>query len=102
MITLQDVATAISKARRSNVTEVLFAASSLEADTPAISERAQREFGLGINIYRLEIESLLRVVLAIVGEAGRHQFLTLVGEELNDRVTQPVHKLAWRDLLRNI
>ena len=27
--------------------------------------------------------------------------LTLVGEELNDRVTQPTHKLTWQNWLRN-
>ena len=101
-VTLQDVDTAIGKARRSDVTEVLFASASSQPDDPAISERVAREFGLGVNIYQLEIEPLLRVVLTIAGEASRAQFLTLVGEELNDRVTQPAHKLAWQDLLRNL
>ena len=101
-VMLQDVDTAIGKARRSDVTEVLFASASSQPDDPAISERVEREFGLGVNIYQLEIETLLRVVWTIAGEASRAQFLTLVGEELNDRVTQPAHKLAWQDLLRNL
>ena len=100
-VTLQDVDTAIGKARRSGVTEVLFAGGTAASDASEISERVQREFGLGINIYQLEIETLLRVVLTIAGEASRVRFLTLVGEELNDRVTQPSHKLAWQDLLRS-
>lgn len=100
-VTLQDVDTAISKARRSDVPEVLFAGGIAASDTPEISERVQREFGLGINIYQLEIDVLLRVVLTIAGEASRVRFLTLVGEELNDRVTQPAHKLSWQDLLRS-
>ena len=101
-VTLQDIDTAIGKARRSNVTEVLFASVSLQTDNSEIRERARREFGLGINIYHLEIETLLRVVLTIAGESIRTEFLTLVGQELNDRVTQPAHKLAWQDLLRNL
>lgn len=101
-VTLQDADAAIGKARRSGVTEVLFAsASSAEAD-PKVTERIQREFGLGINIYQLGIETMLRVLLSIVGESGRTRFLTLVGEELNDRVTQPMHKLAWQNLLRTL
>ena len=100
-VTLQDVDTAIGKARRSGVTEVLFAGGMAAGDTPEISERVQQEFGLGINIYQLEIDVLLRVVLTISGEASRVRFLTLVGTELNHRVTQPSHKLTWQDLLRN-
>lgn len=101
-VTLQDVATAIGKARRSDVAEVLFASVSSQPDDPAISERLEREFGLGVNIYQMEIETLLRVVLTIAGEASRSQFLALVGEELNDRVTQPAHKLIWQGLLRSL
>lgn len=101
-VTLQDIDTVIGKARRSSVTEVLFASVSPQTDDLAISERAQREFGLGVNIYHLEIKSLLRVVLTIAGESSRTEFLMLVGQELNDRVTQPAHKLAWQDLLRSL
>ncbi|MYC31801.1 MAG: restriction endonuclease, SacI family [Chloroflexi bacterium] len=101
-VTLQDVDTAIGKARRSNVTEVLFASASSQTHDAMIEDKVQSEFGLGVNIYQLEIETMLRVVLTIAGEPSRPEFLTFVGEELNDRVTQPTHKLAWRDLLRNL
>lgn len=101
-VTLQDVDTAIGKARRSDVTEVLFANVTPQVDDAAIAERVHREFGLGVNIYQLEIETMVRVVLTIAGEGSRAQFLTAVGEELNDRVTQPAHKLAWQQLLRDL
>ena len=96
---LQDVETVIIKARRSNVSEVLFANTAPRRVTPDIAERVQREFGLGINIYDLEIEALLRVILTIASEESRTEFLTIVGEELNERVTQPSHKVAWQELL---
>ena len=99
---LQDVETVIIKARRSNVTEVLFANTAPRQGSPDIAERVQREFGLGINIYELEIDTLLRVALAIAGEESRTQFLAMVGEELNERVTQPAHKLAWQQLLLDL
>ena len=102
MVTLQDVDSAIGKARRSNVTEVLFASGPTQGNTPEITERAQSEFSLGTNIYQLEIDTLLRVVLTIGGETSRSEFLTLVGEELNERVTQPTHKLDWQNLLRSL
>ena len=96
---LQDVETVIIKARRSNVTEVLFANTTPRQDAPEIAERVQREFGLGINIYDLEIEMLLRVTLTVAGEESRTEFLTIVGQELNERVTQPSHKVAWQEIL---
>ena len=101
-ITLQDLDTAIDKARRSEVTELLFASVSSPAADPAIAARVQREFGLGINIYQLHIDDFLRVALSVAGEASRTEFLSLVGAELNDRVTQPAHKLAWQHLLRGL
>ena len=102
MVTLHDVETAIGKARRSGVTEVLFAGVSAQSEDGAIADRINQEFGLGVNIYQLCIDTLLRVALAIAGEVSRVEFLTLVGGELNDRVTQPAHKLAWQELLRNL
>ena len=96
---LSDVETVIVKARRNNVTEVIFANAVIRGDDEAIDERVQREFGLGINIYELEISALLRVVLTVAGEDSRTEFLAIVGEELNERVTQPSHKIAWQELL---
>ncbi len=101
-VTLRDVDVAILKARRSGITELLFATASPQVCDPSMSQRAEREFGLGINVYQFSIETLLRALLAIAGEAARVRFLTLAGEELNERVTQPAHKLAWQELLRNI
>ena len=101
-VTLQDVEVAIGKARRSNTTELLFAAMSAEAADPAIEPRIEREFGAGINVYKLSIGGLFRVILSLVGERGRYRFLCLVGEELNDRVTQPSLKLRWQELLQGL
>ena len=99
---MHDVDTAIGKARRNNITELLFATVAEPDDAPSVVERAEREFSLGINVYRISIDALLRASLGIAGEASRVRFLELVGEELNDRVTQPAHKLAWQTLLRNL
>ncbi len=101
-VELHDVETAIGKARRSGVTRILFAMATPPPDDRSIADRAEREFALGINVYRQSIDALLRVALSIAGESSRAQFLTLVGEELNDRVTQPAHKLAWQGLLQNL
>ena len=102
ILELHDIETAIGKARRSGATEILFTTATTQASEPLLSDRMEREFALGINVYRLSIDTLLRVALSIAGESSRVQFLALVGEELNDRVTQPAHKLAWQGLLQNI
>ena len=99
---LHDVETAIGKARRSGATEILFTTATAQASEPSVSDRTEREFALGINVYRLSIDDLLRVALSIAGESSRVRFLALVGEELNDRVTQPSHKLAWQGLLQSL
>ena len=90
------------KARRSGVTEVLFAKTTLPLDEPSTTGRTEREFGLAINVYRLTIDALLRVALSIARESSRVQLLTQVGEELNDRVAQPAHKVAWQELLQRL
>ena len=101
-VELHDVETAIGKARRNSVTEILFATTTPPPGETPITDRIEREFAMGINVYRLSIDALLRVTLSIAGEASRVQFLTLVGQELNDRVTQPAHKLTWQKLLQNL
>ncbi len=97
-----DLDTAILKARSSKIAELLFATVSPQVGDTIMTQRTEREFDLGTNVYQFHIDALLRVALAISGEASRVEFLMLVGEELNDRVTQPAHKLAWQELLRNI
>ena len=101
-IELHDVDVAIGKARRSSITEILFATVAPPSSEESIESRTEREFALGINVYQISIDSLLWASLSIAGEPSRVQFLTLIGEELNDRVTQPGHKLAWQSLLQSL
>ena len=101
-VEILDVDSAIEKARRSGVTEYLFATVNPPSDDSSLTARAESEFALGTNIYRISIDDLLRTSLSISGETSRVRFLELVGEELNDRVTQPSHKLAWQSLLRQL
>ena len=101
-IELHDVDVAIGKARRNSIAEILFATVEPPSIEESIESRTEREFALGINVYQISIDTLLRASLSIAGESSRAQFLTLVGEELNDRVTQPVHKLAWQSLLQSL
>ena len=86
------------------MTKIFFTTRTQPADAQRIDERTEREFALGINVYQTSIDALLQVALSIAGEASRVLFLTLAGEELNDRVTQPSHKLAhnWQELLQNL
>ena len=101
-IELHDVDAAIGKARRSSITEILFATVAPPSSDESIESRTEHEFALGINVYQISIDALIRASLSIAGEPSRAQFLTLIGEELNDRVTQPGHKLAWQSLLQSL
>ena len=101
-ITLPEIEATIEKARRNNITEVLFISFKPQDPDDTITERIRREFTLGLNIYQSDIGNLLQNLLAISNEDSRVRFLALVGEELNDRVTQPAHKLGWAELLRGL
>ena len=101
-INLQDIEATIYKARTNKVTDVLFISMVPQVPDTAITERVQTEFSLGLNINQSDIRTLLQVILALDDETSRTRYLELIGEELNDRVTQPAHKLAWADLLTNL
>ena len=101
-VILHDIEATIEKARAVNITEVLFVSAEPQVPDPTITDRVRRAFSSGLNIYQSDIRNLLQIFLTMGDETSRTRFLSLVGEELNDRVTQPDHKLDWADLLRNL
>ena len=102
-ITLADVRSAIRKARRISLQELLFNApgtSISEADD--ISELIATTWASGTNLYRLAVEELIRVGLALTGEGGRRRFIELVGNQLDTYNTQPANRQRWKELLEGI
>lgn len=102
-LTLADVEGTISKARLRDIAEILFAvprASPAEED--AIQRRVATAFASGQNLYCTDFFDLAKVVLALVGNAGRIAFLRRVGEHLDTWNTQPSHRKAWKSLLESL
>lgn len=102
-VTLTDVRSAISKARRCSLKELLFNAPSFEhSEEPEIRELLDRTWASGTNLYRLSIGELIRVSLSLAGEEGRICFLQKVGEHLDRYNTQPVNRQRWKELLESL
>jgi hypothetical protein len=89
--------------RKHQVAEAFFvAAKGIAApDEAAIKEIIDREFVSGQNVYITEFQPLARVVLALIGEAGRRRFLEQVGHQL-DEFSDIQHRRAWATLLRGV
>jgi len=57
------------------------------------------EFISGHNIYITDLLALARVVFALIGEAGRSEFLFEVGKQLEQHRSDIRHRRAWARLL---
>ncbi|MBX3294089.1 MAG: hypothetical protein KF762_00005 [Acidobacteria bacterium] len=74
-------------------------AASEESDIEALVEKT---WASGTNLYHLSIFELAKVVLSIIGEDGRRDFVVKIGEQLNEFNTQPANRLRWKVLLENL
>ena len=102
-LTLIDVRSAINKARRASLRELLFnAPGSKSSEEIKIQELINRTWASGTNLYRLTIEDLIQVGLSLTGEDGRIYFLKKVGEQLDKYNTQPANRKRWKELLENL
>ena len=101
-ITIADVRSFEEKLGRSDLTEALIAA---PAPTPQaadeINERLRLMWTQGINLYHHPIEDLADVLLSLVGEDGRRDFIVEVGGQL-DKHAPPSSRLSWRNLLESV
>lgn len=90
--------------REKGITETLFLVSDgvEPSDDSAMKELIERQFASGQNIYVADFISFLEKHMMMLGEAGRRRFLILVGEELETRRSDVVHRKEWRDLLAKI
>jgi hypothetical protein len=94
-LTLTDVEGTLQKSRQRVIKDIFFTAPSVrEEDKAAVSERVDRAFTAGQNLYLFDFFDLARSVLALGGEAIRTTFLKKVGEHLNQWNTQPRHRQA--------
>ena len=90
------------KLGRSDLTEALIAAPApAPLDTDEINERLRLMWTQGINLYHHSIEDLADVLLSLVGEDGRRDFIVEVGGQL-DKHAPPSSRLSWRNLLERV
>jgi hypothetical protein len=103
-LTMTQLDSKLDVARTKRISEILFLAEQGIAGTdhPKVQERIKSEFASGKNIYVSSFQDFSAGVLILLGEKGRVQFLSLVGEEL-DRVNSDItHRRAWAQLLRSV
>jgi len=103
-LTISQVRTKIPDIREKQVSEVFFVAQQGIApnDEADIDSMVTHEFASGHNIYILDLLSLSRVLLALIGEQGRRDFLQEVGNQLDQYGSDIIHRRAWADLLSTI
>lgn len=102
-LTLTDVRSAVLKARKVSLTEILFnSPGTIPSEEEQVSELISKTWASGTNLYRLSIIELIRVGLSLTGELGRKDFLRNVGKQLDTYNTQPNNRKRWKELLEEI
>lgn len=97
-LAIGDIESKLDTLRTQSITELMFAFRGEEQPDAAIGRRIAEEFTAGHNIYRIEFDAFASAILPLLGESGRKQFLTLVGEAL-DEFADLADREAWRALL---
>ena len=101
-LTLADVRSFEDKLNVSDLTEALINAPGVRAaETESVDQRIRLMWGRGINLYRLSIEDLISVTMALAGEQTRCDFIAEVGQQL-DAHARPSGRSTWRDLLGEV
>lgn len=102
-LTLTDVRSAVLKARKVSLQELLFnAPGTNQSENDEINDLISKTWASGTNLYRLSIFELIRVGLSLTGELGRKDFLENVGQQLDTYNTQPSNRKRWKELLEEI
>ena len=102
-VTLADVRSAVFKARKASLRELLFNAPGANPpEKEEIADLFSKTWASGTNLYRLSIDELVRVGLSLTGESGRKDFLENVGKQLDEYGTQPSNRKRWKELLEGI
>ncbi len=101
-VTLADVRSFEAKLASSALTEALLSGPAPNpAESEDIRERLRLMWRQGTNLYQHAIEPLVGILMSLAGEAGRKEFISEIGSQL-DRYAKPAGRLAWRDLLNGV
>lgn len=102
-LTITELDSTIGKARRSRLTEILFVTRGInETEKEEIASRIGREWAQGTNVYDSTLQDLIRAIFPIAGEKCRIDFLREVGNEIDEKASQPDLKSEWSDLLNSL
>ncbi len=102
-ITIRQIDSKLPLIRERGVKETFFitALGVVSKEEEDIRQLLQNEFAAGQNIYVLELDLILRSVLAMIGEEGRRAFLKHVGGQL-DEYGELADRQEWVELLRTV
>ncbi|OHB80154.1 MAG: hypothetical protein A2Z25_07140 [Planctomycetes bacterium RBG_16_55_9] len=103
-LTLTQVDAKLDVAKTKKISEILFLAEQgiAGAERIEVQERIKNEFAGGQNIYVSNFADFSSGILILLGEKGRVQLLSLVGEELDKAGSNITHRRAWAQVLRYI
>ena len=100
-LTITQIKGKLAQVRERKVSEMLFIAQNgvPQEDKDAVDGLVAKEFAGGQNVYITDLVSLAKVVLTLVGERGRREFLVEVGTQLDQYGSAVAHRQAWAELL---
>jgi SacI restriction endonuclease len=105
-LTEPEITASVNKVRVAGVTELIFVVNrpsnelfGSEDDGRAAVEIARTQFNSGINVHWVPFLKLANITLMILGEAGRRDFLKLVGEALEEQRVDVSHRSAWATIV---
>jgi len=104
ILTVNQIRGKVPAIRERKISEVLFIAQRgiASEDAEQIGQLIQNEFVIGHNYYVIDFISLAHVILTLIGESGRRDFLTQVGNQLDSYDSEISSKRAWAHLLSEI
>lgn len=101
-LTLTHLDSKLDIARSRKISEILFLAEQgiKKAEKEKTERRIRDEFISGQNIYISNFIDFSTGILILLGEKGRVQFLSQIGEEMDRTNSAIVHRRAWANLLK--
>lgn len=103
-LTLTQIDSKLDIARSRKISEILFLAEQgiEKAEREKAEKRIRDEFISGQNIYVSNFIDFSTGILILLGEKGRVQFLSQIGEEMDRTNSAIVHRRAWANLLKTV
>jgi len=99
LLTFSHIQDKMPDVRSHSVSEILFLAQKGIEDIQKVEGFIRKEFVSGQNIYIFSLSKFAPVLLALMGEKGRREFLVNVGRILDNYGSTLKDRQAWAELL---